>query len=182
MSIATLNDIFFTAVERRLDRMMLYREAGNWLPFSSRDFERNVARTARALQDWGIRKGDRVALLSENRPEWPAADLAILLLGAVTVPLYTTLTPEQTAFLLHDSGCRAIFLSSDAQLRKILSILPQTKLERIVVMDSVEFASRPTFCARYRDSRFARTRSAFRFCRCATLPRATWISPCSTTA
>ena len=140
MSIATLNDIFFTAVERRLDRMMLYREAGNWLPVSSRDFERNVARTARALQDWGIRKGDRVALLSENRPEWPAADLAILLLGAVTVPLYTTLTPEQTAFLLHDSGCRAIFLSSDAQLRKILSILPQTKLERIVVMDSVEFA------------------------------------------
>jgi long-chain acyl-CoA synthetase len=65
--------------------------------------------------------------------------MASLLLGAVTVPLYTTLTAEQTAFVLNDSGCRAIFLSSDQQLRKILSILPNTRLEKIVVMDPVEF-------------------------------------------
>src|SRR3982074_3750246 len=61
-----------------------------------------------------------------------------LLLRAVTVPLYTTLTPEQTAFVLQDSGCRAIFLSSDQQLRKVLSILPQTSLEKIVVMDHLD--------------------------------------------
>jgi long-chain acyl-CoA synthetase len=144
MSIATLNDIFFAAVERDLDRMMLYfdphRNAGKWLPISSREFGRSVARTARALRDWGVRAGDRVAILSENRPEWPTADIACLLLGAVTVPLYTTLTAEQTAFALNDSGCRAIFLSSDQQLRKIVSILAQTKLEKIIVMDPVEFA------------------------------------------
>jgi len=140
MSIATLNDIFFAAVERNLDRIMLHRQAGQWLPISSQVFGRNVARTARALQKWGIGKGDRVAILSENRPEWPVADIASLLLGAVTVPLYTTLTPEQTAFVLQDSGCRAIFLSSDQQLRKVLSILPQTSLERIVVMDHIENA------------------------------------------
>ena len=67
------------------------------------------------------------------------ADVASLLLGAVTVPLYTTLTPEQTAFVLNDAGCRMIFLSSDQQLHKILSILPQTQIEKIIVMDAVEF-------------------------------------------
>jgi long-chain acyl-CoA synthetase len=139
MSIATLNDIFFAAVERNLDRIMLYREAGKWKPITSREFGVSVARTARALHAWGICAGDRVAILSENRPEWPVADIASLLLGAVTVPLYTTLTPEQTAFVLNDAGCRAIFLSSDQQLHKVLSILSQTQLEKIVVMDAVDF-------------------------------------------
>jgi long-chain acyl-CoA synthetase len=139
MSIATLNDIFFAAVERNLDRIMLYREAGKWLPITSREFGRSVARTARALHTWGVRPADRIAILSENRPEWPMADIASLLLGAVTVPLYTTLTAEQTAFVLNDAGCRAIFLSSDQQLHKVLSILPQTQIEKIFVMDPVEF-------------------------------------------
>jgi long-chain acyl-CoA synthetase len=139
MSIATLNDIFFAAVERNLDRIMLYRQAGAWIPITSHEFGRSVARTARALHSWGVRTGDRIAILSENRPEWPIADIASLLLGAVTVPLYTTLTAEQTAFMLNDSGCRAIFLSSDQQLHKILSILPQTQIEKIVVMDAIEF-------------------------------------------
>ena len=139
MSIATLNDIFFAAVERNLDRIMLYREGGQWLPLTSHEFGRCVARTAHALQAWGIRAGDRIAILSENRPEWPIADIASLLLGAVTVPLYTTLTAEQTAFSLNDSGCRAVFLSSVQQLQKMVSILSHTKIEKIVVMDSVEF-------------------------------------------
>jgi len=139
MSITTLNDIFFAAVARNLDRIMLYREAGEWLPITSREFGESVARTARALQAWGVRPGDRVALLAENRPEWPVADIASLLLGAVTVPLYTTLTAEQTAFALNDSSCRTIFVSSDQQLQKILSVLPQTQIEKLVVMDAVEF-------------------------------------------
>jgi len=140
MSLSTLNDIFFTAVERKSDRVMLHREAGKWLPISSREFGRRVARSARTLHSWGIRPGDRVAILSENRPEWPVADIASLLLGAVTVPLYTTLTADQTAFALKDAGCRVIFVSSDQQLHKVLSILPQTQLEKLVVMDRLEFA------------------------------------------
>ena len=141
MSIVTLNDIFFAAVERNLDRMMLYCEAGKWLPVSSRKFGAGVARTAHAMHSLGIEAGDRVAILSENRPEWPMADMASLLLGAVTVPLYTTLTAEQTAFVLRDAGCRMIFLSSEQQLRKIISILPETKIEKIVVMDPLELNS-----------------------------------------
>jgi len=139
MSLSTLNDIFFAAVERNLDRVMLYREGGKWLPITSRQFGKNVAHVAHVLKSWGIQHGDRVAILSENRPEWPTTDLATLLLGAVTVPLYTTLTAEQTAFALIDSGCRVMFVSSDQQLHKVLSILDKTKLEKIVVMDSIEF-------------------------------------------
>ena len=139
MTIATLNDIFFAAVERNLDQIMLYREAGKWLPISSREFGQKVARTARVLHSWGIQPGDRIALLSENRPEWPIADVSSLLLGAVTVPLYTTLTADQTAFALSDASCRAIFISSDQQLHKVISILPKTPIEKIVVMDDLEF-------------------------------------------
>lgn len=139
MSLSTLNDIFFAAVERNLDRVMLYREAGKWLPISSRNFGGSVARIAHTLHTWGVRPTDRVAILSENRPEWAMADAASLLLGAVTVPLYTTLTAEQTAFALNDSGCRLIFVSSDQQLHKVLSVLPKTQIERLVVIDSLEF-------------------------------------------
>jgi long-chain acyl-CoA synthetase len=135
MSLATLNDIFFAAAERNLERAMLYRKEGKWHPISSSELKSKVAATARALEKWGVRKGDRVAILSENRPEWTIADFAILLLGAVTVPVYATLTPEQTAYTLQDSGATAIFVSTENQLRKVAAILPQTRISRIVVMD-----------------------------------------------
>ena len=138
MSLATLNDIFFAATERNLDRMMLYREAGSWLPISSSHFRRNVSATVRALQNLGIRKGDRVAIVSENRPEWSTTDFAVLLLGAVTVPVYATLTPEQTAYTLSDSGASVVFVSTDHQLRKVQTILSQTQVQKIVVMDHVQ--------------------------------------------
>jgi long-chain acyl-CoA synthetase len=138
MSLATLNDIFFTAAERNLDRMMLYCEKDQWLSISSREFARNVARISHSLDSWGIQRGDRVAILSENRPEWSTVDMACLLLGAVTVPLYTTLTAEQGAYALKDSGCSIIFLSSIQHLRKVVSILPETQLTKIIVMDSVD--------------------------------------------
>jgi long-chain acyl-CoA synthetase len=138
MGLATLNDVFFAATERNLDRAMLHRQQGKWLPISSSDFRRNVARTAHALQEWGIRPGDRIAILSENRPEWSIADFAILLLGAVTVPVYATLTPEQTAYTLRDSGATVVFVSTELQLRKVQAILPQTQIQKIVAMDHLQ--------------------------------------------
>jgi long-chain acyl-CoA synthetase len=137
MSLNTLNDVFFAATERDLDCVMLHREAGTWLPISSSDLRRNVAGTVHALQQWGVRPGDRIAILSENRPEWSTADFAILLLGAVTVPVYSTLTPEQTAYTLRDSGASVVFVSTEHQLRKVQTILPQTQLKRIAVMDRI---------------------------------------------
>ena len=138
MKLATLNDVFFTAIEHNLDRAMLHRVEGKWLPISSSDLRRNVAGTVRGLQEWGVHQGDRIAIVSENRPEWSVADFAILLLGAVTVPVYATLTPEQTAFTLRDSGATAVFVSTEQQLRKVHTILAQTQVNKIVVMDRLQ--------------------------------------------
>ncbi len=138
MTLETLNDIFFTATERNLDRVMLTRATDKWLPISSSDLRRNVAGTVRALKEWGVRKGDRVAILSENRPEWSTGDFAILLLGAVTVPIYSTLTAEQTAYTLCDSGASVIFVSTEHQFLKMQTILPQTQVRRVVVMDQIQ--------------------------------------------
>ena len=104
---------------------MLQRLGDEWVPISSETLGQRVTAVARALRKWGVGKGDRVAILSENRPEWTIADFASLLLGAVTVPIYATLTAEQTAYILRDSGARVVFLSSEAQLQKVLAIREQ---------------------------------------------------------
>jgi len=119
---------------------MLQRKVLGWVPISSAELYRNVVGMARALASWGIGKGDRVAILSENRPEWTITDFAILSLGAVTVPIYSTQTSEQTAFILNDSGARLIAVSTQAQLEKVLAVQGNTAVERILVMDSVETA------------------------------------------
>jgi long-chain acyl-CoA synthetase len=138
MSIATLNDIFFAIVDRSHERVMMHRQAIQWVPISSQELYRNVAGVSHALERWGIGKGDRVAILSENRPEWTIADFACQLLGIVSVPIYSTLTAEQTAFILKDAECRAVFVSSEQQLRKVQSTRAQTMVEKIIVMDSME--------------------------------------------
>lgn len=133
----TLNDVFLGIVDRRQEQLMLAREATSWLPISSHEFYRNVAGVARALANWKVSKGDRVAILSENRAEWPTVDFACFLLGAVVVPIYTTLTAQQSASILRDSGAKVIFVSTEDQLNKVLSITNETAIEKISVMDSV---------------------------------------------
>src|SRR5579862_4607476 len=140
MSLRTLNDVFLAVAQRQHAKVMLQRLGNEWVPISSQTFRERVLGVCGELRNWGIGKGDRVAILSENRPEWTIADFASLLLGAVTVPIYATLTAEQTAYILRDSGARVIFLSSEAQLRKVLSIRSQTALRQLVVMDTVEGA------------------------------------------
>ena len=133
----TINQVFYEAIERNLDRQVLFKQTIQWIPISASELYRDVAGTARSLAAWGIGKGDRVAILSENRPEWAVADFATLMIGAVVVPIYTTLTAEQTAYLLKDSGARVIFVSTSEQLKKVLSIKGTTALEKIVVMDYI---------------------------------------------
>ncbi len=137
MNLLTLNDIFFGLVERDARVVTMQRGAAGWVSVSSSEYYRNVAGAARALLEWGISAGDRVAILAENRPEWTTADFACLLLGAVVVPIYPTLTGEQTAYILNDSGARVAFVSTETQFQKIAGIQNQTALEKIVVMDAV---------------------------------------------
>lgn len=141
MSIQTLNDIFLVIAGRDQPRCMLRKTEKGWYPISARDFAAKVSGVAGALQSWGIVRGDRISILSENRHEWMVADFACMLLGAVVVPIYTTLTPEQTAYILSDSGARAIFISSQKHLEKVLSILKTSAVEKIVVMDDVQNSS-----------------------------------------
>ncbi len=140
MSLQTLNDILLVVCKNRRERVMLQKRASGWVPISSAEIYRNVVGVARALESWGIDHGDRVAILSENRPEWTITDFAALALGAVTVPIYSTQTADQTSYILNDSGARVIAVSTKSQLEKILAIQRHTALERIIVMDAVETA------------------------------------------
>jgi long-chain acyl-CoA synthetase len=135
MNLRTLNDVFFNLVQRNSDRVMLTRASGEWKAISARQLRSWVYATARQLQSWGIRKGDRVVILSENRPEWAVTDFACLLLGIVDVPIYATQTAEQCLFVLQDSGARAVFISSQQQYEKIATYRHQTALEYVVRMD-----------------------------------------------
>lgn len=140
MSLETLNDIFFAVANRDERVVMMHRQAIQWVSISASEFYRNVVGVACALKQWNIGKGDRVAILSENRPEWTIADFACLLIGAVVVPIYTTLTDEQAAYILRDSGARVVFVSTEKQLGKVNNVRNQTSVEKSVVMDAVETA------------------------------------------
>ena len=137
MKLETLNDIFFNSVTSNHPRVMTYRQEGRWLNISSQELYRQAAAVARALQSWGLGKGDHVAILSENRTEWQIADFACLLLGIVDVPIYATLPADQIIYLLNNSEARAIFVSTQEQLQKVLQVRSQTKIEKIVLMDDV---------------------------------------------
>jgi len=131
----TLVDIFYAVVERGSDQIMLSREESGWQSISARDLYKYAVGVAKTLQSWGIQQGDRVAILSENRPEWAIADFATLLAGACVVPIYATLTADQCLYVLRHSGARAVFCSTPVQIEKITSIRAQTALEHLVLMD-----------------------------------------------
>jgi long-chain acyl-CoA synthetase len=134
----TLNDIFSAIVERGLNRVMMVRDQTHWVAISSDELSHSVANMVRGFRRWGIIKGDRVAILSENRPEWTITDFACLQLGAVVVPIYSTLTAPQVAYILCDSAARVVAVSTVQQLEKVLSIKNQTAVEHVVVMDPIE--------------------------------------------
>jgi long-chain acyl-CoA synthetase len=95
---------------------------------------------ALGLADMGIKPGDRIALLSENRPEWSIADLAILSLGAINVPIYTTQAVDQIRYILADSGTRALFISNRKLFRHAAQALEGLDfLEKLVFFDDQEF-------------------------------------------
>ncbi|HVJ09822.1 MAG TPA: long-chain fatty acid--CoA ligase [Acidisarcina sp.] len=136
LDLRTLNDVFFNITSSHRERAILWQDAKDqWQPISSTQLYQRVRALAEIFLSWGINKGDRIALLAENRWEWAVADFAALTLGAVDVPIYPTLTAEQIAVLLADSGARIAVVSSRKQYDKVESILHQTQVEHIVLMD-----------------------------------------------
>jgi long-chain acyl-CoA synthetase len=110
---------------------------GRWCDLSYDEASERVARIAAWLVERGIGPGDRVALLSENRPEWALFDYATLCLGAVTVPVYPTLPPDQVRHILDDSAARGVVVSSAEQRAKVASA-GSGSIEWIVQLDGAE--------------------------------------------
>jgi long-chain acyl-CoA synthetase len=133
----TLTQIFFDTI-RKYDKpdAMRVRLNGEWHPVSHRTLQERTRRVALGLQALGVQRGDRVAILSENRPEWAIADWACLTSGVADVPIYTTLPAEQLPFLLNDSGSVAIFVSNVAQGEKIAAVRGEVPgLRHVIVFD-----------------------------------------------
>jgi len=134
MQRATLNQLLLDSFRRyNLPDLLWYKAGHTWQEMPTQEFLRSVASLSRALRKFGIAKGDRVAIFSENRPEWHIADLAVLGLGAMTVPIYQAESVERAKFLLEDSAARICFVSGAAQCEKVAAVWPElSKLEKVI--------------------------------------------------
>jgi len=113
--------MFFEKSKTMRDKPYLWKKNNNkFESLSWKDVELSVKSLARSLIDLGVLKGDRVVILSENRPEWQIADLAIMSIGAITVPVYTTSTTEDYSHVVNHSGARCMIISSHELCLKAL--------------------------------------------------------------
>ena len=158
----TVNDIFFAVVDAESpDVARAVSRDGSWTVLSSAEFYARVRAFAGGLEKLGLRKGDRIALISENRWEWAVTDFAALALGLVDVPLFPTLQAAQLAEPLAHCGARVVVVSTAAQLAKIREVRDRTAIERVIVMDELSpsedvlsFASLLGACPQSRDAGF----------------------------
>lgn len=139
----TLPGFCLDAILRHNKRDTVSEKRGQeWIHLSATEFVQRVRHIALGLTDLGIQPGDRVALISENRPEWSIADLAILSAGAVTVPIYTTQSVEQIRFILEDSGTRTLLISGGRILKHARpGFEGLERLQDVVVFDSKSVAA-----------------------------------------
>ena len=143
----TIPKIFFGAIDRhRRAEAMRYPTRDGWKALSDAEVERRVTAVAAALESAGVQPGDRVALLSENRPEWAVTDYAAVGLGIIDVPLYPTLPANQVEYILRDCEAQIVFVSTAAQAAKIAEIrndLPA--LRHVIVFDDEVLPGTTTF-------------------------------------
>jgi long-chain acyl-CoA synthetase len=122
MTIATINDIYDVTCAIDRPAVFKFKREGRWVDTTLLEFRDTVRYLATALRHLGVKPGDRVAILSENRPEWAMSDFAILANQAVTVPVYPTLLGWQIEFILNDSGAAAVICSNNEQLQKLAEV------------------------------------------------------------
>ena len=130
----TLTRLFFDTIRRHAKPAALgWKEGGRWHTMSHAELVPMVRRASIGLQGLGLARGDRVAILSENRREWFVADFACLTAGLADVPIYPTLPAEQMVHILNDSGASAVFVSTPEQAAKLARIRPDCPGVRHVV-------------------------------------------------
>lgn len=146
LDLKTVNDIFQRVGGRGDASVLLWlNPQGKWLPITSKQLYGRVRKLAEVFRGWGVAKGDRIVILSENRWEWAVADFAALAIGAVDVPLYATLPGDQIGDMLRDAGAKVAVLSSGEQLKKLKDAGELPDLEHVVVMDDGDFPNAESF-------------------------------------
>lgn len=135
--IKTLNELFLKAVAKHAKQdCFLIKTEGRYHGISSQEALRKVAALASLLTRFQVQRGDRVAILAENRFEWALTDYALLGIGAIPVPIYTTLLEPDIEYILQDSGAKGMVLATEEQLAKAVNVRPRLPgLKFILAMD-----------------------------------------------
>src|SRR6202521_5755363 len=134
MAYATLTEKLLSAVDRLPnERALSLRVNGRWEPTPSAEFLRRIAGLSEALDQLGVKSGDRVGLFAPNRPEWHIADFAILGLGAADVPIYFNESPERIEYILNHSGAEVVFVAGEMQARRLLECRSQLKTVKHII-------------------------------------------------
>ena len=138
MKFKSLGDMFFNNRNEYPDKIAYkYKKDGQWIPITFKEAAEKVEQIAAALHSLGIKKGDKVAIMSSNRFEWAFTDYATVSLGAILVPIYPTLLGEQALYILNDSESKLVIVSDEIQTEKIDSV--KSKLQyttQFYVMDA----------------------------------------------
>jgi long-chain acyl-CoA synthetase len=126
--------MFFARARENGDKPFLSRKTGGaWQAISWAEAARQVSALAASLTKLGLAPGDRVMLVSENRPQWCLADLGIMAAGCITVPTYTTNTERDHQHILQDSGAKAVIVSTNALAKNVIPALLRTSNAKIVI-------------------------------------------------
>lgn len=121
--VETLSQLFLNTIKSYpKDDLLLYKKEGKYVPISTEEFADRVKCFSLGLRDLGLEAGDKLIILSENRPEWVISDVANLCLGGITVPIYTSLIPEQIKYIIDDSDAKIVVVSDRGQWQKIEAI------------------------------------------------------------
>ncbi len=119
----TLAQLFLNTIKSfPKDDLMLYKKVGEYKPISTKEFGDKVIHLSLGLKELGLSKGDKLALLAENSPEWVMTDLATLCLGRITVPIYTSLVPEQIKYIVNDSDAKVVVCSDLSLWEKVKAV------------------------------------------------------------
>jgi long-chain acyl-CoA synthetase len=136
MGPSTLNDVYTRTISIQRPAVMKYKKNDRWIDVTIPEFADTVRHLSTGLRTLGVKRDDRVAILSDNRPEWTISDLAILAANAVSVPIYPTLLGWQIEYLLNDSGAVAVICSNEEQLLKLREIIDHCpSVHNIIICD-----------------------------------------------
>ncbi len=150
MTIRTINDIYTVTCGIDRPAALRYKKGDRWIDITVPQFRDTIRWFSTGLRVLGVKPGDRVAILSENRPEWAMGDLGILCAGGVSVPVYPTLLGWQIEHIINDSGSVAVLVSTEEQLKKMLDVRSHTpSVHNIIVAEEV--ATLPDGTKRFSD-------------------------------